>query len=56
MPDKYCEHVQFKIQEISFKLNLMALITLSKQSAPTFPAVHLQDFQLLIKPYKDNNR
>ena len=48
--------VNSKFRKLSVKLNFMALGTHSKPSAPIFPAVHLQDFQLLIKPCKHNNR
>ena len=45
MPEKHREYVEFEIQKLSIKLNLMDLIT---HSIP----VDLQDFQLLIKPCK----
>ena len=48
--------VNSKFRKLSVKLNFMELLTHSKQSAPIFPAVHLQDFQLLIKLCKHNNR
>ena len=46
--------IQFR--KLSVKLNFMELLTHSKQSAPIFSAVRLQDFQLLIKLCKHNNR
>ena len=38
-----------KFKKLSIKFNFMAIITRSKHPAPIFLAVHLQDFQLLIK-------
>ena len=47
--------VNLKFRKLSVKLNFMALFTHFKQSLPIFLAVHLQDFQLLVKPCKHNN-
>ena len=55
MPEKDREYVQFKIQEIIYQVKSYGINHSFQTATPIFPTVHLQDFQLLIKPSKDSN-
>ena len=54
MPEKDCEYVQFKIQEIIYQVKSYGINHSFQTAIPIFLVVHLQYCQLLIKPCKDN--